>query len=154
MGERGIYIRRLAQAAALGMMAGAVLAAPGDGVEGGGAGAAGHCPIEILVQDTSGARVQDAWVRVAGPVDGQGRSDAEGRFCLDGARRGRYVAAVEKTGFEKAPAEFVLEEAAVTRKLSCGPRPCGNRLTSWPRRTRRPRRWNGLPAPCWKRPAR
>lgn len=121
MGARGIYIWRLAQAAALGMMAGAALAAPGNGVEGGGPGAAGHCPIEIVVQDTSGARIQDAWVRVAGPVDGLGKSDAEGRFCLDGARRGRYVAAVEKTGFEKASAEFVLEQAAVTRTIELRP---------------------------------
>lgn len=66
----------------------------------------GHCPVQIVVKDPSGAIVADAWVQVSGPVDQQGRTDGEGRFCLDAGRSGRYTALVEKTGFEKASASF------------------------------------------------
>lgn len=70
------------------------------------AAAPGHCPVEIVVQDPSGARVPDAWVQVKGPVDRSGRTDGEGRFCADTDRNGAYRLVVEKTGFEKAAAGF------------------------------------------------
>lgn len=70
-----------------------------------------HCPVEIVVQDPSGARVPGAWVSVKGPVDGRGQADAEGRFCLDAGRPGRYTAVVEKSGFEKSSITFALGES-------------------------------------------
>lgn len=85
--------------------------------------APGHCPVEIIVQDSSGARVPEAWVQIRGPVDQRGRTNAEGRFCADLGRGGRYFAIVEKTGFEKASDVFTSEEAAGRRVIEIRPAP-------------------------------
>lgn len=113
MGDRtaqlGASMRRspLARtAAALCALAAAAFALPGDAPAPGGA--PGHCPVEIVVHDASGARVPGAWVHVTGPADRRGSTDAEGRFCVDADRQGRYVAAVEKTGFEKTSVAFTV----------------------------------------------
>lgn len=84
-------------------------------------GAAGYCPVEIVVQDPSGARVPDAWVQVTGPADRRGRTDAEGRFCVDADRNGRYTVAIEKTGFEKASATFTPGETAGRQTIELKP---------------------------------
>jgi hypothetical protein len=85
------------------------------------AGARRHCSIEILVQDPTGASVPDAYVHLSGPTDKRGRTDAEGRFCAEAGRSGRYLAVVEKTGFGKASDSFTLEEAAGGRVIEIRP---------------------------------
>ncbi|MCS6954490.1 MAG: TonB-dependent receptor [Bryobacteraceae bacterium] len=84
-------------------------------------GAPSHCRHEILVQDPSGARVPEAWVQLTGPVDKRGRTDAEGRFCVDASRSGRYAVVVEKTGFEKASRVFNFNEAASRHSVEIRP---------------------------------
>lgn len=81
-------------------------AAPGDGPAADPSAETIHCPFEIIVTDPSGARIPGAYVRVAGPVDQHGRTDAEGRFCAEAVRGGRYATLVEKTGFQKRSVEF------------------------------------------------
>ncbi len=102
------------------------LALPGLGDESGvpalqSAGAGGHCPVEIVVQDSGGGRVPDAWVRVEGPADARGRTDLEGRFCLDASRDGLYVATAGKTGFEKASVRFRIPEASGAQRIELKP---------------------------------
>jgi iron complex outermembrane receptor protein len=106
MGGIGNRAAAAGRAAALWALAAAVFAAPNDAPAPAPGGAPGHCPVEIVIQDPSGARVPGAWIQVAGPVDRRGSTDAEGLFCIDADRPGRYVAMVEKTGFEKASLAF------------------------------------------------
>lgn len=83
----------------------------------------GHCPVEIVVQDPSGARIPGAWVQITGPVDQTGRTDPEGRFCLDADRGGRYVAVIEKTGFSKASLAFHPAEVSGAQVVELRPAP-------------------------------
>ena len=124
MGETGIRKAAAARAmAALCALAASAFAFPGDVPDRGPApdGAPGNCPVEIVVQDPSGARVPGAWIQVAGPVDRRASTDEEGRFCLDAGRPGSYVAIVEKTGFEKASATFTLAGAAGRQTIELRP---------------------------------
>lgn len=107
MGDIGRTIGRARMAAAL-LALSAAWATPGEhpGPAPAPNGAPGHCPVEILVQDPSGARIPDAWVQLKGPVDRSGRTDAEGRFCADAGRSGHYSILVEKSGFDKAAVAF------------------------------------------------
>ncbi len=118
---RAIAWTRLMAAALLALPAAWADSAAGPGTDPAPAGAPGHCPIEIVVQDPSGARVPDAWVQVKGPVDQRGRTDAEGRFCADASRSGRYTVAVEKTGFEEASATFAPAETSGRQTIELKP---------------------------------
>ncbi|MEJ5369032.1 MAG: TonB-dependent receptor [Bryobacteraceae bacterium] len=82
---------------------------------------AAPCAVEIILRDPSGSVVPDAWVQVTGPLDRQGRTDAEGRFCLDAARPGAYLAFAEKTGFEKASLQFRLPDQGARQELELKP---------------------------------
>lgn len=112
--EEVMGMGHIGRRAAWGLLAAALAAPPASwGTPGEGPAAEpaprsdrSHCPVEILVEDPSGARVPDAWVQVRGPVDRRGRTDAEGRFCADTDRGGDYTIVVEKTGFEKAATGF------------------------------------------------
>lgn len=93
------------------LTAAASWARPGDGPEPLSApeGAPGRCGMSIVIQDSSGGRIPDAWVTVTGPADTRGQTDGEGAFCAGALRTGRYLATVEKTGFEKAVAPFTAD---------------------------------------------
>lgn len=81
------------------------------------------CAVQILVEDPTGSRVPGAWVLVAGPADRQGWTDAEGRFCVDVKRGGRYRAVIEKTGFEKAEASLQVPAADAAQVVRLAPAP-------------------------------
>jgi iron complex outermembrane receptor protein len=98
-------------------------AAPGDAPAAENGAGALHCPFEIIVTDPSGARIPGAYVQVAGPVDQRGGTDAEGRFCVEAGRAGRYAAVVEKTGFEKRSAVFVPGQTASPLLVELVPAP-------------------------------
>lgn len=108
MGDIGRKIRPEGIALAATLAAAVSWAGPGNGPEPlpAPAGSPRACGMRIVVQDPSGARVPGAWVSVTGPVDARGQTDGEGVFCAETLRAGRYVAAVEKTGFEKTAAPF------------------------------------------------
>ncbi len=109
--------------AVLATAAAGAAAAPGDAAAAENGAGALHCPFEILVTDPTGARIPGAYVQVAGPVDQRGSTDAEGRFCVEAGRAGRYGALVEKTGFEKKSATFVPGQTASPLVVELVPAP-------------------------------
>lgn len=122
MGETGFprVWRRLLAASALA----AAVSAIAIGSENGPAAleAAGPaCAVEIVLRDPSGAVVPDAWVRVEGPLDRQGKTNEEGRFCLEAVRPGRYTVVAEKTGFEKGSTGFSLPGEGARHELELRP---------------------------------
>lgn len=122
MGKTGLWYawRRMLAASALA----AAVSATAIGSESGSAAreAAGPaCAVEIVLRDPSGAVVPGAWLQVSGPLDQQGKTDEEGRFCLDAGREGAYVVLVEKTGFEKAAMQFRISGQAERLEMELKP---------------------------------
>lgn len=114
--------RRMLAASALTAAVSAAAVGSGDGLA--AAEAKGPaCAVEIVLRDSSGAVVTGAWVQVSGPLDRQGRTDAEGRFCLDAARQGVYTVLGEKTGFEKTVRRFQLPGEEARQELVLKPAP-------------------------------
>jgi hypothetical protein len=122
----------------LGLAAGLCAAAPGQAQPTPAQPAAARFPVVRTVQDQTGGMLADATVTLVGAAPAPGivaKSDAAGRFRIDGVATGAYELRAEHEGFRpavvrlrggpRAPGQqkLVLQLAALTQEITVGDKP-------------------------------